>query len=217
MNSVLNWVVQNWVEIVGTVLGIAYIFLSIKQNILTWLLGLLTSMLYIYVFFDAKFYADMALQVYYVWISIYGWILWAKGSKKESTKEPIHVSRTSSKQYLELAIVAFSLWVAIYFVLKEYTDSPIPIGDSFTTSLSIVATWMLARKLIEHWIVWVVVDFISLLLYLYKGLYPTSLMFVIYTGAALWGYFEWKKDFNSSNSDDLTNEDLKLKAEKKAI
>lgn len=200
---VLDWVFQNWVEILGTFLGIVYVFLSIKQNILTWLLGLLTSVLYIYVFFMSKFYADMGLQAYYVWVSIYGWYTWSKGKQTSLGREALPVVNIERKQLYYLSVIAGGLWLSIFFILKKFTDSPVPVGDAFTTALSIVATWMLARKIIEHWIVWVVVDFISLLLYIYKGLYPTSLMFIIYTGAAVWGYFEWKKDL-LKNRDDKT-------------
>ena len=194
-----DWAIRNWVEILGTVLGIIYIFLSIKQNIFTWLTGLLTSVLYIYVFFVSKFYADMALQVYYVWVSIYGWWLWARGVNTNKGHEELPVIRLKKKLAGVLAIISILLWIGIYFVLKYFTDSPVPVGDAFTTALSIVATWMLARKIIEHWIIWVVVDFISLILYIYKGLYPTSVMFVVYTIAAIWGYFEWKKQLKLTN------------------
>ena len=194
---VFQWIVGNWVEIVGSVLGIIYVFLSIKQNIFTWFTGLLTSALYIYVFFVAKFYADMALQVYYVWISIYGWIIWTKGKVEKGGKSDLPVKRAGKRQLILLSLITVLLWLTIYFVLKYFTDSPVPVGDAFTTAMSIVATWMLARKIIEHWIFWIIVDFVSLGLYIYKGLYPTSVMFLIYTIAALWGYFEWKKDLKS--------------------
>lgn len=197
IGTFFEWIARNWIEISGTILGVIYVFLSIKQNILTWLTGLVTSVLYIYVFFNAKFYADMALQVYYVWISIYGWWLWAKGSNINEHKQQLKVSSLSPRLTRVLSIVSVILWTGIYFVLKYLTDSPVPFGDSFTTALSIVATWMLARKIIEHWIVWVIVDFVSLLLYIYKGLYPTSVMFVVYTGAAIWGYVEWRKQLKT--------------------
>ena len=216
MNNLLNWLLTNWVEIAGTILGILYVFLSIKQNILTWLLGLLTSVLYIYVFFNAKFYADMSLQVYYVWVSIYGWILWSKGEKKEHSDTHLKVSKTSTKQYLVLGAISAILWIGIYFILKYLTDSPLPVGDAFTTALSIVATWMLAKKLIEHWILWVIIDFVSLLLYVYKELYPTAIMFVIYVGAAIWGYIEWKKDYRKLNLD-AESEAIPTSISKKAI
>lgn len=189
-----DWIVRDWVEVLGTILGTLYIFFSIKQNILTWLLGLLSSALYVYVFFVTKFYADMALQIYYVGVSIYGWILWARGVEKNKGHEDLPVTRLTRKLAFTLLAVSILLWIVIYFILKKFTDSPIPFGDAFTTAFSIVATWMLARKIIEQWIIWVVVDFVSLLLYIYKGLYPTTILFVIYTGAAVVGYFEWKKD-----------------------
>lgn len=195
-NNIFQWCIDNWIEITGSILGITYVFLSIKQNILTWLLGLLTSLLYIYVFFASKFYADMSLQVYYVWVSIYGWIIWSNGKKTEKGRIVLPVTRVSRKMSYTLGIISLLLWIVIYFILKHFTDSPVPIGDSFTTAFSIVATFMLARKILEHWIIWIVVDFISLLLYIWKGLYPTSIMFVIYTLAAAWGYFEWKKELN---------------------
>lgn len=193
-----EWLIKNWVEIIGSVMGIAYVFLSIKQNILTWLLGLLTSLLYIYVFFVSKFYADMALQFYYVWVSIYGWILWAKGSNNKHGKNSLPVVSIKPKMLVILLFVSLVLWIGIYFILKKYTDSPLPLGDAFTTAFSIVATWMLARKILEHWIVWVIVDFVSLLLYIIKGLYPTVIMFVIYTLAAIYGYVEWRKDLRKN-------------------
>jgi nicotinamide mononucleotide transporter len=96
-----------------------------------------------------------------------------------------------------LIVVSLLLWVFIWLILKKFTNSPIPVGDSFVTSLSIVATWMLARKIIEHWMVWIVVDLVSLLLFLYKCLYPTSILYGIYTIVAVWGYIEWKKDFTT--------------------
>lgn len=135
----------------------------------------------------------MALQVYYVWISIYGWVLWSKKKNSANGKHNLKVTRIKKTLFNKLAIISLVLWILIYFILKNFTDSPVPFGDSFTTALSIIATYMLARKIIEHWLIWIVVDFVSLLLYLWKGLYPTSVMFVIYTAAAIWGYFEWKK------------------------
>jgi len=194
----INWLSLHWVEIVGAILGAIYVFLSVRQNILTWFIGLLTSILYIYVFFDARFYADMALQFYYVWISIYGWIIWSKSKATNLGKMALPVSSTSKNLFFFLLMVSLLLWVIIWFILKQYTDSPVPVGDSFTTALSIVATWMLARKKIEHWLVWIIVDVVSLLLYIYKGLYPTTILFSIYSIAAVWGYFEWRKDLKIS-------------------
>lgn len=185
-----NWLAVHYVEFFGSVLGFIYIFLSIRQNIFTWPVGLLASALYVYVFLVSKFYADMALQVYYVGVSIYGWYHWLKGNPAKDDALP--VIRTPKKLWLPLLGVTTILFVFLAFVLKYYTDSPVPFGDSLTTALSVVATWMLARKYIEHWLIWVFVDFFSAILYVFKGLWPTVILFAIYTVMAVVGYRDWK-------------------------
>ncbi|HUM89534.1 MAG TPA: nicotinamide riboside transporter PnuC [Prolixibacteraceae bacterium] len=193
-----DWIIENWIEVTGAILGIGYVFLPVKQNILTWLLGFLTSAFYIVVFLKSGFYADMGLQIYYVWISVYGWIIWSGGIKTADSKSDYPVSKTRKKQVVVLSVVSFFLWLSIGILLSKYTDSVVPIGDSFTTAMGIVATWMLARKMIEHWIIWVIVDLVSAGLYLWKGLYPTVALYIIYTFAAIWGYIEWKKSLVKS-------------------
>lgn len=192
------WWRNHWLEIAGTLLGMVYVFLSVKQNVFTWLTGFLTSALYIVVFFQSKFYADMALQVYYLWISVFGWYIWTKGPTSKAGRSDYPVSRINKQLGLILTGIALLLWLLIYFALKAFTDSPVPFGDAFTTAFSIVATWMLARKILEHWLVWIVVDLISLGLYVWKGLYPTAILFMIYTIVALWGFNEWKKELKNA-------------------
>lgn len=191
-DTIINWLWANYIEILGTILGLAYIFLSIRQNILTWPVGLLTSALYVHVFFVSKFYADMALQIYYVVVSIYGWYHWIKGNSGE--KDHLHVSLTPNRLWILLVAITVALFLFIAFILENYTDSPIPLGDSLTTALSLVATWMLARKYIEHWLIWVFVDFFSAILYAFKSLWPTAVLFIVYTIMAILGYLSWKKD-----------------------
>lgn len=193
LDQLISWAISNWVEITGTIFGLAYIFFSIKQHILTWPIGLITSVLYIYVFFVSKFYADMALQGYYVWVSVYGWYLWHKGQDTDTLEKALKVTKTSLRMGLVLLLVSLALTVAIYFILSRFTDSPVPFGDALTTAFSIVATWMLARKKLEHWILWVLIDAFSMALYIYKGLYATTVLFGVYTIAAVIGYFEWRR------------------------
>ncbi len=189
----MDWLLNNYIEVLGAVTGLIYLYLEIKQNIWLWPLGIVTSAFYIYVFFTSKFYADMGLQVYYLVISIYGWWHWLYGGDP-STKEELLITRTSMKQWINLALVTFVLFGVMVFVLKNYTDSPVPIGDAFVTSLSITGTWMLARKLIEHWWIWVVVNLVSLVLFIWKGLYPTSVLYFFYFTMAVVGYYQWKKE-----------------------
>ena len=183
---------MDWVEIIAAVLGLVGIGLQIKQSHWYWLTSILMVLLYIYVFYQAKFYADMSFQVYYLIISIYGWYLWL--TKRETDESKLTVNRLSSKSLSISIIVSAILFGIIYLVLKRFTDSPIPIGDAFTTALSITATWLLAKKYIENWIFWIVVDAVSTILYIYKGLYPSAILFTVLTVLAFVGFFKWRKE-----------------------
>lgn len=193
INLFQEWLLSNKIELLGAILGILYIYFSIKQNILTWPTGLLTSLLYVYVFLNAKLYADMGLQAYYVFISLYGWYFWIKGNKPENAKRVL-VKRTSLSLWIKLALVSVIFYAIILFILLKFTNSDVPYMDSMTTALSIVATWMLARKYVEHWLIWIFVDAFSAGLYIYKGLWATVVLFIVYTVMAVLGYMEWKKD-----------------------
>jgi nicotinamide mononucleotide transporter len=206
--QIIAWITEHWLEFFGAAAGIIYVFLEIRQNIWLWPVGIITSAVYIIVFFTSKFYADMSLQVYYVAISFYGFYVWRFGTKASSTTHdnnsavagdthksvPLRVSRTPRTLIIRLAAIYLALHTGMWYVLANFTDSPVAGWDSFTTALSVVATWMLARKYIEHWILWIVVNIVSLILYIYKGLYPTTLLFVVYTIMAFVGYRAWRKD-----------------------
>ena len=188
------WLSANYIELAGAILGIAYIYFSIRQHILTWITGLLTSLLYIVVFYQTKFYADMGLQFYYVAISIYGWYLWKSKKPGLTEKTNLPVIHARRNFFLISAMATWIIFLMIRFILVRYTDSMIPNMDAATTALSITATYMLARKMIEHWIIWVVVDVVSAGLYIYKGLWATSLLFLVYTIMAVIGYKQWKNE-----------------------
>jgi len=193
IQSLTEWLLSNKIELLGAILGILYIVFSIRQNILTWPTGLITSLLYIVVFFKSGLYATMGLQVYYVFISIYGWYFWLKG-KNTDNKSQLPVQLVKRKLWIRIAAISILIYAAIFFILIKYSDSEVPYLDSLTTSLSIVATWMLAKKYIEQWIIWIFVDLVSSGLYIYKNLWPTVVLFIIYTIMAFLGYIEWKKD-----------------------
>lgn len=196
MNTLISWIIANWIELIGVITGLLYLFFSIRQIIWVWPLGILTSAFYIVVFFDSGFYADMSMQVYYLAISFYGWYFWIYGKGKQ--EEVLPVSRITRKAALWSALIFVILFVVIGLVLDYYTPSVVPWWDSGTTAASIVATWMLARKIIEHWLVWVVVDAVSMGLYMHKGLYLTVFLFLVYTLLAVVGYVQWKKSMINS-------------------
>lgn len=186
-----RWLLDNYVEVCGTITGFLYLGFSIRQSFLTWPVGLLNAVFYIAVFFSSKIYADMVLQFYYVVISIYGWWAWYRG---RAGSHKLEVTKTSRKLWLKLIVAVIFLFVFIAFILNQFTDSRVPVLDGFVTAVSIVATWMLAQKKIEHWLLWVVVDAVSIGLFILKELYPTTLLFLVYTILAVYGYFEWRKE-----------------------
>ncbi len=191
LNPFSTWVIENYIEILGTLTGLLYLFFQVKEHILLWFFGLICSGIYIYVFYTSKIYADMALNVYYFGISIYGWIHWTIGKNPNQPKLP--VTRLDNRLFLKLLAVNLVLFVLIYIILENFTDSDVSVIDSFTTSASIVATWMLARKILEHWLFWIIIDAVSAGLYIYKELYPTVFLFIVYTIIAFIGFLSWKK------------------------
>lgn len=200
IDILLEWLFSNKIELLGAILGLIYIYFSIRQNILTWPTGLLTSAFYVVVFLRSGFYADMGLQVYYVVISIYGWYFWLKGKRNVNvTENQLPVRTTSKKIWINLSGIFIIIFVAILYILLKFTDSNVPYLDTLTTALSIVATWMLAKKYIEHWLIWIFVDVLSIGLYIYKSLWPTVILFTVYTAMAFIGYVEWKKDLKQQN------------------
>jgi nicotinamide mononucleotide transporter len=241
--EISSWISNNFIEIFGAVTGIVYVILEIRQTIWLWPVGIVTSGVYIWVFFSSKIYADMNLQVYYLAISILGWYWWVKGTvrmarskeqsaivplnntpfrgkgaetsvtgdnqfrdrrqaedteKQEKVHEELQVTRLKFKTALVLAVVFVLLYTAMWIVLTRLTDSPVPVRDSFITSLSIIATWMLARKIYEHWYLWIVVNFVSAVLFLTRGLYPTVILYVVYGIMSFVGLVEWKKTIRES-------------------
>lgn len=189
----------NWLEIFGVVASLWYLYLEIKQKPPMWILGSICSLIYVIVFYRAKIYADMSLNIYYVIISVYGFILWQKDkasaeSRNDDSADKITYTNLSWKLGIVLLLITISIYVLIVCILKNFTDSPVPYRDSLVTTLSIVATWMLAKKIIQHWFIWIFVNFFSVYLFYTRNLYPTSILFVFYGTLSIVGYLNWKKN-----------------------
>jgi len=195
--TIINWIFDNYFEIVAAALGFVAIYLQIRQNIWYWLVSIIMVSMYIYIYIDARLYADMSLQVYYLIISFYGWYMWLFGKTVDHHRTALHVCRTSQNLRFILLMISVVLFFVIAWFLIHFTNSDLPYWDSFTTSLSFVATWMLARKKIENWLIWIIVDAVSVGIYIYKSLYPTALLFLFLTILAWVGYKQWQKDMES--------------------
>ena len=189
--DLIGWFKLNGVELLGTLTGLLYIYFSIRQDILLWFFGIINALLLIWVYYFAGIYAYMLLQFYYLFISMYGWIHWKNGGEESGAKLP--VTRISRKLAIILFLAGLLLTFAIAIALAFYTDSTIPRLDGFTTAFSIIATWMLARKILEHWLIWIVVDLLSCGIYVFKHLYLMTILFAVYTILAVYGYLSWRK------------------------
>lgn len=185
------------IEIIGAVIGLVYLYLEFKANKWLWPVGVVMPIVYVWIFFQSKFYADMGVNIYYFFASIYGWILWSKHQK--NNQEELLITYTPKRYIAPISIIGILLFAIIAFILVRFTDSPVPYGDSFTTALSILGMWLLARKHIEQWWFWFFVNIISCALYLWKGLYTTSVLFAIYSIISVFGYFKWKRMMTSQN------------------
>jgi len=177
------------VEIAAAILGAIGVYLSVRQNIWSWPIGIAGVALYVIVFHRAKLYADMGLQVVYIVISFYGWYEWLYGGPDRTA---LQVTRTKPRHYIILAGLAVAGAYLTGVLLGRHTDASLPYLDSATTSTSLVAQWMMTRKLLENWVVWVAVDLVYIGMFIYKQLYPTALLYVVFTILAAWGYFQWK-------------------------
>ena len=180
-------------EFLGFSVGLLYLWWEYHANPKVWLASGGMPAISMWIYYSKGLYADFAINIYYLVIAVYGFIIWTHGSHTsdsgEKTVQPI--SHPTPMVWLGAMLSAGVLWGAIWFVLVNYTDSTVPVADSFTTALSIVGLWMLAKKYAEQWLVWFIVDIVCCGLYFYKGLYFYSTLYCIYTVIALLGYRKW--------------------------
>ncbi|MEG0466974.1 MAG: nicotinamide riboside transporter PnuC [Mucinivorans sp.] len=181
---------MNYLEIIGVVVGLIYLYWEYRANALLWLAGIVMPAIYIIVYYDAGFYADMAINIYYLAASLYGLWFWLRKSEGGQARTITHTPR---KYIAPCVVVSVVLWVSIWWVLDRFTDSTVAVGDSFTTALSVVGLWLLSRKYLEQWLVWIAVDVVCAVLYLQKDLAPTGWLYALYTIIAIFGYYKWRK------------------------
>lgn len=182
------------IEIIAVVSGLLCVGLTVRQNIWCWPVGLVMVSLYIVIFFDAKLYSDMLLQVIYVGLQIYGWHAWLRGGPGRST---LAVSTLSGHSLVRWAIVCVVGTGVLGTLMSRYTDASFPYPDAFTTTASLVAQWLLGRKILESWLLWIVVDVVSIALYSAKALYLTAGLYAVFLGLATLGFVEWKKSLRT--------------------
>ncbi|MBQ2856031.1 MAG: nicotinamide mononucleotide transporter [Bacteroidaceae bacterium] len=183
---------EHTLEIIGTFVGLVYLWLEYKASIWLWIASIIMPAIYIFVYYEAGLYADFGINIYYLGAAVYGWFIWKYGNKSKEQKE-LPITCIPNKSWLKSLIVFIVTLIIIAWLLINYTDSNVPWWDAFTTALSIIGMWMLARKYLEQWWVWFVVDVISVGLYIYKELYFTAGLYGLYATIAIFGWLNWKK------------------------
>ncbi len=184
MTSSLEWI--------AVVAGILSVWFSMRQNILVYPTGIVSVIIYVYIAFNYKLYADMGVNSYYFVMSVYGWYHW-KDTKGKADQIPITINNRN-ENLISLSILIGS-FIILSFVLSNFTDSDVPFWDSATTCFAITGMWLMARKKLENWIAWIITDLISIPLYFYKGLVLTSFQFLFFTVLATAGYIVWRRDY----------------------
>ena len=170
-------------QLAGVVLGLLYLWLEYRADIRLWIVGLVMPLVHGALYYKSGLYADCAMQVYYILAGLYGLCVWAK-KPKPAERETGRIARTPARMWFRMAAAYAAIHALLYLLLVRFTDSTVPFWDSLTTALCIMAYWMLSRKYVEQWLVWLAVDVVTVGLYLYKDIPLTAGLYLLYSALA---------------------------------
>jgi len=197
---------ENWLDIIGSIVGLIYIWQEYKASVYLWITGIIMPVIYIFVYLNAGLYADFAMQVYYALAAVYGLLVWRFGlfGKRHQADRQVEICHVP-KRLLPVSLLFFVVsWAVLYVLLSKFTNSTVPVLDSFGNALSFVGLWWLSRKFVEQWLLWIVVDAELSALYVYKHIPFTAALYAVYVVLAIAGYFNWKKSIKTH--DDTTTD-----------
>tara|TARA_B100002019_G_scaffold180120_1_gene155528 strand:- start:220 stop:813 length:594 start_codon:yes stop_codon:yes gene_type:complete len=183
-----NLINSNWIEPTAVILAIVYLLLAVKQNISCWFAAFFSSLLYFFVMYSAGLYMEAGLQIFYCCMAIYGWTQWKLSSPVNSK---FLVKTWKKNQHIKAISLIFLLALVSGWALEKFTNAALPFIDSLTTWGAIVTTYMVAKRLLENWIYWFVIDTISVFLFYSRGLFLTSILFFVYLVIIYFGYKSW--------------------------
>ncbi|MFT5709890.1 MAG: nicotinamide mononucleotide transporter [Halioglobus sp.] len=188
-------------ELAAVVLGIAYLLLAVRESLWCWYAAFVSTSIFLYLFWEVNLLMESALQVYYLVMAVYGWWYWRSGESSDTgANNELAISTWPLRAHL-LAIAGVLLASLLSAaLLKHYTQAALPLLDSFTTWGSILTTWMVTRKILENWLYWLVIDSVSIYLYLDRGLYLTALLFMAYIVIVIIGYRKWLLNYRQTSS-----------------
>ena len=198
MVALCSWLIahgSSCLEAVAVLFGIVSVFLSVRQNIWSWPTAIVNVSLFFALFFQSGLYSDMGLQVIYFVLSVYGWYEWLYGGKGHTA---LTVSRTSGRTWGVLGAIAVTVWMVLGQITSRLPGASLPYVDAATTTTSLVAQWMMTRKLLENWALWAIIDVVYVSMFIYKGLYLTAVNYAVYFVLAVMGLIAWRKSLARS-------------------
>ena len=192
-----EFLTAHWLDIVTTVLGLAYILLEYKASIWMWAVGFAMQAMGIVLYYQKGLYADCGMEFYYLAMTVFGYWKWIHGNVSKEALLIRHFPRKAIGYWL---LVIGIIWGIIYWILISFTNSNVPLADSFTTALSIVGIWALAHKYLEQWFIWIAVDVVTCALYFYKDIPFKASLYALYVVIAVFGYIKWRRMMQASTT-----------------
>ena len=191
-------------EIVSTITGIFCVWLQTRERILAWPFGIISVSIAAFIFFQNQLYSDFILHIIFFILNVYGWYMWSKVPPQLDERLIETLTAKLTIIYTTFIVTLAILWG---FIMDRWTDADLPYFDSFTTSGSLVAQYLLAKKVLENWIIWIIVDVVAINMYLYKGLYYFAFLFLVYLGLCILGYRNWRSSMSRQPDPQFLQED----------
>jgi nicotinamide mononucleotide transporter len=189
---------NNLVEIIGAILAFIYLILEIKRKWFFWIVGIISSTFYVYIFFKAGLFAEMGLNFYYILMSFYGLYCWKFALKSDN--ENLGFNHITTRALYILLVLFVVLFGSVLIILNQFDSAQVPVPDALIAVLSIIATWMAAKKIVECWYIWIFVNFFATCLYVHQKLYPTAVLFIVYSILSFVGLIEWRKSVKKNDT-----------------
>ena len=207
----MDFFMAHWLDIVTTVLGLAYILLEYRASLWMWVVGFAMQALGIVLYYQKGLYADCGMEFYYLSMTVYGYWKWVRGNQRDgsfdtsadsSDPQPpnlggLEITHIPPRLLVRWGVIMAAVWTLIYWLLVTYTNSNVPLADSFTTALSLIGIWALAHKYLEQWFIWIAVDVVTSILYFYKDIPFKASLYALYVIIAIFGYMKWRRMMTS--------------------
>ncbi|MEW6982976.1 nicotinamide riboside transporter PnuC [Colwelliaceae bacterium 6471] len=188
-----------WLELTGMLLALLYVVLAAKGSIWCWPAAFISTIIYTIIFYDVYLWMESLLQVYYMIMAVYGWYCWQKQQEQVNEHPQSQlvsgITQWSLNSHLKIIVMLAFISVGVGWFMANYTPAHFPYFDAATTVYAVFATYLVAKKVLENWLYWLVIDFASIYLYVQKDLTPTAVLFALYVVLALYGYIQWQKAY----------------------